>query len=289
MKTEFKFKPKRPKPIAGISIHRLSELFRLESEIIQQYKERTMQLTAEQKLEVLRLGAEQGYILIPYRIGRDSWQVKIYGTPETVCASSYNYCFDTLAHIVKPEWFEPDWRDDGNWQELITCCKRKSIGFSCGFGRGIGLSYKQGYCEFANCEFKNGNHVPCNPDWQPPTDPATGKPYPTYELWKAAQAKPAEPSLPVLKPCAHCGGEVRIWRAPLGWTWRCSRCFLTDNIEHSSEQICINDANRRPALPEGLTREDIEARIKELVPGDFPPSAENRWTAIMLKALLEMI
>lgn len=159
---------------------------------------------------------------------------------------------------------EPTWQDDEGWKGLVSHCQsnESSNGLPCtyaiftnGVCRGVKSCLGTDKCWCPHTWDRN------EPHYQPPTDPRTitaecpeGKPYLTYQAWLADQPKPEPP----LKPCAHCGHEIKITARfegdKLFYQWHCPHCRIgiSEDIGFSLQSMCIDHANRRPELPEGL-------------------------------------
>ena len=79
----------------------------------------------------------------------------------------------------------------------------------------------------------------------------------TQNAWHNREGQTAFTALPAIKPCAHCGGEVKVYNhGDYRFWWGCLEC-KAGSILYATESEAIAAANRRPPLPEGLTEDDI--------------------------------
>jgi hypothetical protein len=90
---------------------------------------------------------------------------------------------------------EPAWLE--GWRGIRAECEEISS-YACECPNQI-----EGIIGYEGCKLSFRCRYPHHPNWQPPTNPATGEPYLTYAAWQADQPKPTEEQL-----CPTCGQVV---------------------------------------------------------------------------------
>jgi len=263
MKDRLTFKPRRPKPIASIAIHRLAELFRSESEFIRQYKERTAmpELTAEQELALIKRAAEEGKAIY---IGADS---KGDNKPFVISGlweffSTYREALTRLASLYPPAPTAPAWQDDEGWQRWMKDCKGWMDCGDCEMVAGLRK------CKIAGSTGDSkGNISPFGGVnvWHPPINPATGEPYLTLAAWQADQPKPMRDMTEfeityMIGNCHRSGGSYNCACAiAKRYNQECNTCFMRDKNGHDPTWDAVRRANdskwQAPQVPLDFTVE----------------------------------